>query len=153
MQEIKFWWWYSYTTWTVSLSMGSSLYWYHMLLGIGCGPNVGLRDFAIFLFYCHREHPCFTNTCLVLSWKIIFLSYYAKFQIWYVILFEIFRMYTFFLDNPRIPGVFPVFSEQSDRRFPSCPRRTLTARWSLYRARTLAWMGKLQSSTWMHKGR
>ena len=36
-----------------------------MPLGMGRGQNLGLRDFAIFWFFCRRGHPCFTNTCLV----------------------------------------------------------------------------------------
>ena len=36
-----------------------------MPLGVGRGQNLGLTDFAIFGFCCHRGHPCFTNTCLV----------------------------------------------------------------------------------------
>ena len=66
VQYLKFGWWYSNQTWTVSSSKGCSHFtditcpW-----GIGRGQNLGLRDFAIFWLGCRRGHPCFTNTCLV----------------------------------------------------------------------------------------
>ena len=66
VQYLKFGWSYSNQTWTVCSSKGFS----HFTdipfpRGVGRGQNLGLRDFAIFGFCCHRGHPCFTNTCLV----------------------------------------------------------------------------------------
>ena len=50
-----------------------TLHWHPMPLGVGQGQNVGLRDFAIFRLCCRRGHPCFTNTCLVLSFTLSWL--------------------------------------------------------------------------------
>ena len=72
VQYLKFWWWYSNRTWTVSSSMGFSHF-----TDITCPWGWGgvkmwdLEIFAIFQLCCRRGHPCFTNTCLV-------LSYYSK---------------------------------------------------------------------------
>ena len=66
VQYLKFGWWYSHQTWTVSSSMGFlTLYWHHMPLGVGWGQNVGLIDFCHIWLCCRRGHLCFTNTCLV----------------------------------------------------------------------------------------
>ena len=70
VQYLKFGWWYSNQTWTVSSSMSSSHF-----TDITCPwgwdgvKKIGLRVFAIFWLCCCRWHPCFTNTCLVLISK------------------------------------------------------------------------------------
>ena len=61
--HLKFGWWYSNQTWTLSSSMGSLHF-----TDIPCpwgGVGSICRTFAIFWHCCHRGHPCFTNTCLV----------------------------------------------------------------------------------------
>ena len=70
VQYLKFGWWYSSQTWTVSSSMGSS----HFTDipcprgGIGRGQNVGLGDFChILTLFNRRGHQCFANTSSFLS--------------------------------------------------------------------------------------
>ena len=82
VQYLKFGWWYSNQTWTVSSSMGSSHF-----TDITCPCGWGgvkiydLEIFAIFRLCGRRGHLCFTNTCLVvLCVIIIWMDIYIKFK-------------------------------------------------------------------------
>ena len=67
LQYLKFGWWYSNQTWTVSSSMGSSHYIDIKCPWGGAGSNVGPRDFDIFWLCCRQGRPCFTNTAYIIS--------------------------------------------------------------------------------------
>ena len=67
VQYLKFVWWYSNQTWTVSSCMGSSHFTDITYPWGGAGSKYRtLRFLPYFDFVSCRGHLCFTNTCLVL---------------------------------------------------------------------------------------
>ena len=64
VQYLKFWRWYSFQTWAVSSSMGSSNF-TDITWPFGGVKMLDLGICAIFWLCCRRGHPCFTNTCLI----------------------------------------------------------------------------------------